>query len=192
MLFYQYKDPHVKDKAVSWPSSLTWESPRLGKTVFILRQGPGDIPVPGRLHASLDKTQLCKNHGQQQRNHKDVNFMETTKVGLACGRIPCVWLRIIISLSRRVSIFASHFTGHSVVFPKGYRSSKLMPFVTEIHRWMEDSPHKGSVMWGTFLCNDFTVWSVMCLSTCVPKLIPSNNRKMELPPELSMLLLEVV
>ena len=40
---YQYRDPHVKDKTVS-PTvlSLTWESPYLGKTVFILRQGPGD------------------------------------------------------------------------------------------------------------------------------------------------------
>ena len=39
---YQYMDPHVKDKMVS-PTvlSLTWESPYLGKTVFILRQGSG-------------------------------------------------------------------------------------------------------------------------------------------------------
>ena len=40
---YQYRDPHVKDKTVS-PTifSLTWESPYLGKTVFILRRGPGN------------------------------------------------------------------------------------------------------------------------------------------------------
>ena len=39
---YQYRDSHVKDKTVS-PTvlSLTWESPYLGKTVFILRRGPG-------------------------------------------------------------------------------------------------------------------------------------------------------
>ena len=38
---YRYRDSHVKDKTVS-PTvlSLTWESPYLGKTVFILRQGP--------------------------------------------------------------------------------------------------------------------------------------------------------
>ena len=38
---YQYRDSHVKDKTVS-PTvfSLTWESPYLGKTVFILRWGP--------------------------------------------------------------------------------------------------------------------------------------------------------
>ena len=44
MSSYQYRDPHVKDKTVS-PTvlSLTWESPYLGKTVFILRQGPGDL-----------------------------------------------------------------------------------------------------------------------------------------------------
>ena len=42
MLSYQYRVPHVKDKTVS-PTvlSLTWESPYLGKTVFILRRGPG-------------------------------------------------------------------------------------------------------------------------------------------------------
>ena len=34
---YQYRDPHVKDKTVLRPLSLTWESPYLGKTVFILR-----------------------------------------------------------------------------------------------------------------------------------------------------------
>ena len=41
---YQYRDPHVKDKTVS-PTvlSLTWESPYLGKTVFILRRGPGSL-----------------------------------------------------------------------------------------------------------------------------------------------------
>ena len=41
MSSYQYKDSHVKDKTVS-PTvlSLTWESPYLGKTVFILRRGP--------------------------------------------------------------------------------------------------------------------------------------------------------
>ena len=39
---YQYRDSHVKDKAVS-PTilSLTWESPYLGKMVFILRRSPG-------------------------------------------------------------------------------------------------------------------------------------------------------
>ena len=38
---YQYRDSHFKDKTVS-PTvlSLTWESPYLGKMVFILRQGP--------------------------------------------------------------------------------------------------------------------------------------------------------
>ena len=41
---YQYRDSHVKDKTVS-PTvlSLTWESPYLGKTVFILRRGPGSL-----------------------------------------------------------------------------------------------------------------------------------------------------
>ena len=50
---YQYRDSHVKDKTVS-PTvlSLTWESPYLEKTVFILRRGPGDIiyPYPSGLH----------------------------------------------------------------------------------------------------------------------------------------------
>ena len=42
MLSYQYRVPHVKDKTVS-PTvlSLTWESPYMGKTVFILRRCPG-------------------------------------------------------------------------------------------------------------------------------------------------------
>ena len=42
MSSFQYRDPHVKDKTVTTVLSLTWESPYLGKTVFILRQGPGD------------------------------------------------------------------------------------------------------------------------------------------------------
>ena len=46
MLSYQYRHSHVKDKTVS-PTvlSLTWESSYLGKTVFILRRGPGDADV---------------------------------------------------------------------------------------------------------------------------------------------------
>ena len=42
MSSYQYRDSHVKDKTVS-PTvlSLTWESPYLGKTVFLLSRGPG-------------------------------------------------------------------------------------------------------------------------------------------------------
>ena len=45
----RYGDSHVKDKTVS-PTvlSLTWESPYLGKTVFILRRGP-DISVMEKL-----------------------------------------------------------------------------------------------------------------------------------------------
>ena len=44
MSSYQYRDSHVKDKTVS-PTvlSLTWESPYLGKMVFILRRGPGHL-----------------------------------------------------------------------------------------------------------------------------------------------------
>ena len=38
MSSYQYKDHYVKDKTVL---SLKWESPYMGKMVFILRQGPG-------------------------------------------------------------------------------------------------------------------------------------------------------
>ena len=49
MSSYQYRDSHVKDKTVS-PTvlSLTWESPYLGKTVFILRRGPGPWETPRR------------------------------------------------------------------------------------------------------------------------------------------------
>ena len=41
MSSYQYRDSHVKDKTVS-PTvlSLTWKSPYVNKTVFILRRGP--------------------------------------------------------------------------------------------------------------------------------------------------------
>ena len=56
MSSYQYRDSHVKDKTVS-PTvlSLTWESPYLGNTVFILRRGPGpwtenDRTLPSNLH----------------------------------------------------------------------------------------------------------------------------------------------
>ena len=38
---FQYRDPHVKDKTVL---SLTWESPYLGKTIFVLKRGPA-IPA---------------------------------------------------------------------------------------------------------------------------------------------------
>ena len=42
ILSYQYKDSHVKDKTVSSTVlSLTRESPYQGKTIFVLRQGPG-------------------------------------------------------------------------------------------------------------------------------------------------------
>ena len=57
MSSYQYRDPHVKDKTVS-PTvlSLTWESPYLGKTVFILRRGPGvlcKMGHPSEMHHKL-------------------------------------------------------------------------------------------------------------------------------------------
>ena len=39
---YQYRCYHIIDKTVlPTDLSLTWESPYLGKTVFILRRGPG-------------------------------------------------------------------------------------------------------------------------------------------------------
>ena len=78
MSSYQYRDPHVKEKTISRPLFLTWESPYLGKTVLILRRGPvlqkvcpchdiimltfnltwmamhdSVVRLPGMLHASL-------------------------------------------------------------------------------------------------------------------------------------------
>ena len=61
MLSYQYRDPHVRDKTVLRPSYLkTWESPYLGKTIFILRRPPGSalalvhgIAWHGTCHSSL-------------------------------------------------------------------------------------------------------------------------------------------
>ena len=57
---YQYRDSHVKDKTVSpIVLSLTWESPYLGKTVFILRRGLGsvcslcNVAIQGSNHNSL-------------------------------------------------------------------------------------------------------------------------------------------
>ena len=41
MLSYQYRCPYVKDKTVSL--SLTWESPYLGKAVFILTRAPDSL-----------------------------------------------------------------------------------------------------------------------------------------------------
>ena len=58
---YQNRDPYVKDKTVS-PIilSLTWDSPYLGKTVFILRRGPGNprfhIQVPNLQTSCSDLT----------------------------------------------------------------------------------------------------------------------------------------
>ena len=48
---YPYRDSYVKDKTVS-PTilPLTWESPYLGKTVFILRRGPAVWTYPGGVH----------------------------------------------------------------------------------------------------------------------------------------------
>ena len=43
MSSYQYRIPHVKDKTTVL--SLTWESPYLGKKVFILRQGPERLHI---------------------------------------------------------------------------------------------------------------------------------------------------
>ena len=37
---FHYRDPHVKDNVLS----LTWESPYLGKTIFVLKRGPA-IPA---------------------------------------------------------------------------------------------------------------------------------------------------
>ena len=56
---YQYRDPHVKDKTVSPTlSSLTWESPYLGKTVFILKRGPGSLHHQIIIIHCLDHTQV--------------------------------------------------------------------------------------------------------------------------------------
>ena len=55
MSSYQYRDSHFKDRTVSQTVlSLTLESPHLGKTVFILRRGPG-LQVAAVSHQSDDK-----------------------------------------------------------------------------------------------------------------------------------------
>ena len=39
---YSFRDPHIKDKTIL---SLTWESSYLGKSVFILKRGPGSCLI---------------------------------------------------------------------------------------------------------------------------------------------------
>ena len=62
MSSYQYRDSHVKDKTVSLTVlSLTWESPYLGKTVFILRRSITLIArfmVPTWGPSGADRTQV--------------------------------------------------------------------------------------------------------------------------------------
>ena len=51
---YEYRKSHYTDKTVSRPSYLNNGNPILGKTVFILRQGPCDIDLGDRIqNASL-------------------------------------------------------------------------------------------------------------------------------------------
>ena len=73
---FQHRDTHVKDKTVSQPSglatvlSLTWESPYLGKTVFILRWGPGH-----QQFLTYHKQQvICSTYSHSCTNNKVTHF----------------------------------------------------------------------------------------------------------------------
>ena len=68
---YQYRNSHVKDKTVS-PTviSLTWESPYLGKTVFILKQGPEPLLSVHTLICYLS-------HGVSRQFGKDMPSVKT-------------------------------------------------------------------------------------------------------------------
>ena len=51
-------DSHVKDKTISQTVlSLAWESPYLGKTVFILRRGPDSLLLYG-IPVLIDKNKI--------------------------------------------------------------------------------------------------------------------------------------
>ena len=57
MSSHQYRNPHVNDGLMT-VLSLTWESPYLGKMVFILRWGPGAIIVREAMFAIFCKSFL--------------------------------------------------------------------------------------------------------------------------------------
>ena len=59
MSSYQYRNHHVKDTTVLF---LTWEYPYLGKTGFILRQGPDRLNVTLSLRGSRGCI-LCRHMG---------------------------------------------------------------------------------------------------------------------------------
>ena len=84
MSSYQCRNHHVKDKTVS-PTvlSLTWESPYLEKTAFILRQGPGHSQTKWVNYACVE----------YDENMSDSTWMWTGRQGLDCNfvykRGPC-------------------------------------------------------------------------------------------------------
>ena len=91
MSSYQYRDPNVKYKMVS-PTvlSLTWESPYLGKTVFILRRGPEVCGFPI----------FCLPH---LGAHRGVRHM-AGKMGLAYKRHPGVEVPGLITNGERTPL----------------------------------------------------------------------------------------
>ena len=87
MLSYQYRDSHVKDKTVS-PTVLflTWESPYLGKTVFILRRGPGalcNIGHPSETHFKLKSREVSFAHNPARGC--SIVFAQSTSVIPSCS-----------------------------------------------------------------------------------------------------------
>ena len=136
MSSYQYRDPHVKDKTVSPTAlSLTWESPYLGKMVFILRRGPGSLFLrPENTPPPCGVFYDCsgKEDGTYADEADNCQSYYTCKDGEFKGHNPCAEGRNCGD-GRDACSFISH-RGTRTISYHMKTAWHYCPFVWEIHR----------------------------------------------------------
>ena len=85
---YQFRDPHIKDKTVSWlSSSLTWESPYLGKTVFILKQHPGGKQCSSFFSVNLKNQQTGQSNFSKRSTSVGQNGINPIETYTVCRHV---------------------------------------------------------------------------------------------------------
>ena len=142
MSSYQYRDSHVKDKTVS-PTvlSLTWKSPYLGETVFILRRGP-DVPSQGVGHV------FTCHHSQYTCDPSHViEIMENqTKFvnwhAMAMETPVKKWPLLAEAKMTHLVVYTCKYLHHDDVI-KWKHFPHYWPFVRGIHRSRVNFPQKG-------------------------------------------------
>ena len=134
---YQYRDSHDKDKTVS-PTvlSLTWESPYMGKTVFILTRGPDHL---------FEQGSSCQCQWRNVKGYQEISLPCCNKVTVHSYNTRLQFM-VVLLCWRFVTDISIFFRVASLTLGHPYHMIAPVPVKPSWRIWVNGSTNQPNVM----------------------------------------------